>query len=316
MRVERGSLAELRPHPASALTMGSFDGLHLAHQALVRRVVERARERDLEAALLTFEPHPREVLRDGRPAVARLSTPEEKLELLEASGLDRVILLRFTPELAGWEAERFIREGLVGRIGLRLLVVGDNHAFGRGRGGDRNTLLAASRALDFELEVLEPVRVEGERVSSTRVRQVLLAGGAELAARLLGRPYRLTGRVVGGQGRGRQLGFPTANLQVPDGLLLPADGVYAVRVGLEDGRRLGGMLNLGARPTFGETERIPEVHLFGFTGSLYEQPLRVDILGYIRDTMRFNSREQLRDQLREDRIRIQEWLATRDGGPC
>lgn len=308
MRLERGELADLRPGAASVLTLGSFDGLHLAHQALIRRVVERAGELGLESALLTFEPHPREVLSDERRPVARLLSPADKLERLEELGLERVILLRFTPELAVWDAGRFLREGLVAHIGLRHLVVGHNHAFGRDRGGNRLTLSSASRELGFGLEVLEPVLVDGAPVSSTRVRQALLAGRVDEANGLLGRPFRLCGEVLPGEGRGRLLGFPTANLRPDPALLQPAEGVYAVQVQLEDGRRLGGMMNLGGRPTFDEGEWRPEIHLFGWSDKLYGQTLRVDLLAFVRHTMRFNSGEQLATQLQEDRKSIQERL--------
>ena len=313
MRIDRGSLAELRPQGPCVLTMGSFDGLHLGHRALIRRVLEVAREQGRQALLLTFEPHPREVLTDDRPPVARLTLEEEKLELLEATGLDRVVLLRFTPELADWEPERFVSEGLLARIGMRHLVAGDNHAFGRRRRGDQDTLRRMAGQLGFGLDLLGPVLVDGERVSSTRVRQALLAGQAELATSLLGRPFRLTGRVGHGHGRGRELGFPTANLVVDARQLLPADGVYAVGVRLADGRRRGGMLNLGPRPTFGETERTAEVHVLGLDDSLYDQALKVDLLTFIRDTIQFQNGEQLTDQLRQDRNRIQEWLEAHPG---
>jgi len=294
--------------------MGSFDGLHRAHQALVARVRERAEALGLAAGLLTFEPHPREVLADPRPPVARLQVLEDKLALLEELGLDRVVLLRFTSELAGWDAGRFLREGLLGHVGMRRLVVGSNHHFGHGRGGDRRTLEAASRELGFGLDVVEPVLVDDAPVSSTRVRQALLAGRPDDAGRLLGRPFQLRGVVVRGEGRGRGLGVPTANLELPAGLLVPGDGVYAVGVRLPDGRRRGGMMNLGPRPTFGETERRPEIHLFDLDEDLYGQELRVDLLDFIRHTQRFQSRDQLATQLRDDRHRIQDRLAERGFG--
>jgi len=314
VRIERGRLEDLRPDHATVLTLGSFDGLHRAHQALIRRVGEVADGLGLAAGLLTFEPHPREVLADSRPAVARLQVLEDKLALLGKLGLERVVLLRFTPELAAWDAARFLRQGLMGHIGLRHLVVGSNHHFGHDRGGDRHTLEAAARELGFGLDVVEPVLVDGVPVSSTRVRQALLDGRTSEAERLLGRPFRLRGTVVRGEGRGRLMGFPTANLDLEPGLLVPADGVYAVSVELPDGRAHGGMMNLGARPTFGETERRPEIHLFGFDEGLYGQGLRVDLLDFIRHTQRFQSRDQLATQLREDRHRIQERLAERGFG--
>ncbi len=314
MRIERGRMEDLRPDPATVLTLGSFDGLHRAHQALIRRVGEVAAERGLASGLLTFEPHPREVLTDSRPPVARLQVLDDKLALLEELGLDRVVLLRFTPELAAWDAARFLRQGLLGHIGLRHLVVGSNHQFGHDRGGDRHTLEAAARELDFGLDVVEPVLVDGLPVSSTRVRQALLDGRPTEAEHLLGRPFRLRGTVVRGEGRGRGLGVPTANLDLEPGLLVPGDGVYAVRVELPDGRRFGGMMNLGPRPTFGETERRPEIHLFQLDEDLYGQGLRVDLLDFIRHTQRFKSRDQLSTQLREDRHRIQDRLAERGFG--
>jgi len=308
MHIERGLLQELGPLPPCVLTLGSFDGLHRAHQALIQRVVEQARQEGLESALLTFEPHPREILQDERPAVARLTLLEDKLVVLKACGLDRVILLRFTAELAAWEATRFLREGLLARFGMRHLVVGDNHAFGRGRSGDTHTLREASRELAFGLEVMDPVILGGERISSTRVRRLLAEGRVEDAAQVLGRPFRFSGKVEAGRGRGRGLGFPTANVRVDEAQLLPLDGVYAVAVDLPDGRRRGGMMNLGPRPTFGETARVPEIHLFQVAEELYGQGLRVDMLARVRDTLRFNSGEQLATQLQEDRHRIQDWL--------
>ncbi len=310
MRIERASMENLALQPPCALTLGSFDGLHLAHQALIRRVVESARELGLAATLLTFEPHPRELLQDGRPPVARLTLPEEKLERLGAFGLDAVVLLRFTAELATWEAERFLQEGLLKRLGMRHLVVGDNHAFGRNRGGDIGTLRLASQELGFTMEVMDPLVLDGDRVSSTLVRQLLLKGYTEQAARLLGRAFAFHGLVRRGHGRGRLLGFPTANLQVEDAQLLPLDGVYTVAVQLPDGRRFGGMMNLGSRPTFGEEERLPEIHLHNFAEELYGQYLRVEMLARVRDTLRFNSGEQLATQLQDDRRRIQDWLET------
>jgi riboflavin kinase/FMN adenylyltransferase len=281
----------------------------------VEQVAELARADGHEAVLISFEPHPREVLADlGRPPVARLTLEEEKLELLAACALDRVVLLDFTPELARWEAERFLRDGLLRHFAMRRLVVGDNHAFGQGRGGDLDLLRRLSRELGYALDVVEPVLVDGERISSTRIRHELQAGRVEAAARLLGRPFRFQGRVVPGMGRGRGLGIPTANLEVSSRQMMPRDGVYAVAARLMDGRRLPGMMNLGPRPTFGENARQPEIHLFDFAESLYEQVLKVDILGFVRDTMRFNSGEQLAAQLQKDRHRIQDRLATQEGG--
>lgn len=308
MRVERARLEELSPQAPCVLTLGSFDGLHLAHQALIQRVVEGARRMGLAACLLSFEPHPRELLHDGRPPVARLTLSDEKLDLLGRFNLDSVVLLTFTTDLARWEAERFLREALLQRLGMRHLVVGDNHAFGRNRGGDTGTLQQAARELSFGLEIMEPLVVDGDRVSSTRLRHLLTQGLVQEASHLLGRAFAFHGQVRAGRGRGHHLGFPTANLQVEKAQLLPMDGVYAVAAQLPDGRRVGGMMNLGPRPTFGEEEHVPEIHLLGFQEDLYGQRLRVELLARVRDTLRFESGEQLMTQLQEDRRRIQDWL--------
>lgn len=312
MRIERARLEALAPQKPCVLTLGSFDGLHLAHQALIERVVAGAKRLGLVSCLLSFEPHPRELLQDGRPPVARLTLPDEKLDLLGRFELDSVVLLQFTTDLACWEAGRFLREVLLMRLGMRHLVVGDNHAFGRDRGGDIGTLKQAAKELSFGLEVMEPLVVEGDRVSSTRLRHLLSQGLVQEAARLLGRTFAFSGRVREGHGRGRRLGFPTANLQVEPAQLLPMDGVYAVAAQLPDGRRVGGMMNLGPRPTFSEQERLPEIHLLEFQGDLYGQHLRVELLARVRDTLRFESGEQLMTQLQEDRRRIQDWLKIHD----
>jgi riboflavin kinase / FMN adenylyltransferase len=309
MRIDRGPIGSLRPQPDSVLTLGSFDGVHLGHARLVRRVVQRAREAGLASSLVTFEPHPRRVLGDPRGELALLTPLDEKLALLARLGLDRAVVLEFTPGLAALDARRFICEGLRPHLGFRRLVIGYNHAFGRGRSGNRETLSALGAELGFEVEVLPPVLVDGQAVHSTRIRQLLEAGQVDAAARLLGRPYRLIGEVVPGAGRGRRLGFPTANLRLIDGAQLqPAAGVYAVRRVSEQGVQPG-MMNLGARPTFGESDMVPEVHLFNDAGEAYGEVWHLDILHRVRDIVRFDSAEALQAQLLQDRQRIQGWLA-------
>lgn len=309
MRVERGPIHGLRPDPETVLTIGSFDGVHLGHAELVGRVVREARSEGLGSGLVTFEPHPRVVLGDPRGELRLLTPLEEKLERLAATGLDRAVVIDFTPELAAMDARAFIREGLLPRVGFRRMIVGWNHAFGRGRSGNRDTLTGLGAELGFSVEVLPPVLEGGSAVSSTRIRGLLADGEVEEAAALLGRPYRLAGEVVRGHGRGRGIGVPTANLKlVEPRQLLPAAGVYAVELAGADGPRPG-MMNLGPRPTFGEAETVPEVHLFDWEGEAYGEVWHLDILRRMRDIVRFQSIEQLREQLAEDRQRIQGWLA-------
>lgn len=291
------------------LTLGTFDGLHLAHQALIARVRERAAAEGLSSLLLSFEPHPRDVLHPQQSA-DRLSTLVEKQEQLDAQEVDQVLLLRFDHELAALEARDFIREVLA-RLNMRWLVIGHNHAFGHNRSGNRETLSGLAASCAFHMEVLDPVEKDGVKISSTRIRQALREGNLELATSLLGRPYGMRGTVVHGSGRGRGLGYPTANLVVQgERKLLPAGGVYGVRARVGGAWR-GGMLNLGARPTFDESVRVPELHVFDLDADLYGECVELEFLLHVRDTIKFESVDQLRVQLGHDRHRIQDWLSSR-----
>ncbi len=308
MEVVRSNVNLLEPVRDTVLTLGTFDGVHLAHRRLLDRVCRIAAERDLLSTLVTFSPHPRLVLQDPPPRIDVLSDMEEKLELLRRTPLQRVVIVNFTPELALMPAEAFIREILAARVGFRCMVIGHNHAFGHRRSGNARTLSGLARQLDFQLEVLDPVLVEGDAVSSTRIRKALAAGNLEGAQRMLDRPYSFTGQVVKGRSRGHEIGYPTANLQLrtPE-KLLPPSGVYAVRVQCPEGHREG-MMNLGARPTFDEQGIVPEVHLFDFDETIYGVELKVEILCFVRDTIKFESSGQLARQLEKDRKRIQGWL--------
>lgn len=311
MRIERGPIQALSPSPRTVLTIGSFDGVHRGHAELVGRVVREARSDGLEAGLVTFDPHPRLVLGDARGPLELLTPLDEKLERLAELGLDRAVVIEFTPELAAMHARAFIRDGLLPKVGFRRLIIGYNHAFGHGRSGNRDTLTGLGAQLGFSVEVLPPVLGDGEAIHSTRIRGLLKEGRAQEAAALLGRPYRLIGEVIRGHGRGRGLGFPTANLKPVDGhQLLPAPGVYAVALATPAGP-VHGMMNLGPRPTFGEASVVPEAHLFDWRGEAYGEVWHLDILHRVRDIVKFESLEQLRGQLALDRQRIQGWLAER-----
>jgi riboflavin kinase/FMN adenylyltransferase len=298
---------------ARVITIGSFDGLHRGHLGLIERVQQRAHELGGSSGVVTFDPHPRQVL-DPETAPPLLMPVSEKLQQLRSLGLDRVLVLEFNRALAALDAEQFIRHLLQPEIGFSHLVIGHDHGFGRGRSGNVATLQELSRRLGFGLEVLPPVEVDGLVVSSTRIRQLLGAGQVSLAARLLGRPVVIRGTVVAGHGRGRGLGFPTANLQLgPDQGLLPRAGVYAVRAQW-NGDWLPGMMNLGGRPTFGESSLVPEIHLFDRDLELKGQPLAVELVEFERDIARFQSVAELIDQLALDRKRIQGRFARGDDG--
>jgi len=294
---------------ATVVTVGTFDGVHRGHQAVLAEIVRRARARDLESVVVTFEPHPLEVV---NPAAAPrlLTLPEERQRLLAQAGVDSVAVLPFTRELAELSPEQFMREVLRARFGMQELVLGYDHGFGRGRTGDLDVVRRIGRADGFAVDVVEPVRDNGQPISSTLIRAAVAHGDLALADRWLGRPYSALGVVERGAGRGRSIGVPTLNLAVPDGRkLLPPDGVYAVWVQWgTDGQRVGGMMNQGPRPTFGVVERGLEVHLFDVDVELYGQTVLVEWVRRLREVHEFSSRQALVEQLARDRMAARESL--------
>lgn len=300
------------PPGGAVVTVGSFDGLHLGHRRVLEDVIARARARGRAAVLVTFEPHPAEVLRPAQ-APLRLTLAVERRELLAQVGLDRAAVLGFDRRMAGRSAAEFVREVLVGRFQCRELVVGPDHGLGRGREGGVEMLRELGAEVGFAVDVVPPVMVDGDRISSTRIRGLIAAERLDEAARCLGRRYSVSAVVEAGAGRGRGIGVPTANLAVPARKQLPPDGVYAVRVEWAGGM-VGGMLNQGPRPTFGDGQRILEANLFGFDGSLYGRMIRVTWLARLRDVQRFDSVEALRAQLEADRRAAHDVLATAEAG--
>ncbi len=286
-------------HEAGAVVaLGCFDGVHLGHQALVRRMIGAARRARREAAVLTFEPHPVYVL--GQNGAFLLTTLDEKAELLHSMGVDRLLLARFTREFAEQSPAVFARTYLKEALGAAKVFVGFNFTFGKGGGGDPSLLVQLGRQLGFEVYVCPPVRIREQVVSSTLVRALLLEGRVEQAQAMLGRPHFLTATVVGGRGRGRKLGFPTINLQWEAAKLLPAPGVYAAEVRLPHGGRWPAVANVGYRPTFGGGELVVEAHLMEFQGTLYGQTVRLFFRARIRPEERFPSAEALRRQIARD----------------
>ena len=282
-------------------TVGAFDGVHRGHRAVLAEIVRRARAQGLASLIVTFDPHPLEVV--NPPAAPRLLTlPAERRELLEALGLDRIELLPFTPELARLAPEEFVRRVLRAQFGMRELVLGYDHGFGRGRTGDVALLRQLAREDGFSVDVVEAVRDDGQPISSSLIRTAVAHGDLAAAERWLGRRYGATGVVERGAGRGRTIGVPTLNLAPPDPRkLLPPDGVYAVRVNWR-GASYGGMMNQGPRPTFGITARALEIHLFDFAGELYGETVTVEWVRRLRDVQTFASREALVEQLGRDAV--------------
>jgi riboflavin kinase/FMN adenylyltransferase len=287
-----------RGWPSPAVTIGNFDGVHRGHEALVRAAAEWARSEGGDTVVLTFDPHPVSVVDPSRAPVT-LSTLDQKAELLEALGVDRLVVAPFNEDLARRPPEDFARLVLAGALQTRKVVVGDNFRFGHDRAGDVTRLADLGRTLGFEVEALAPIQHQGRPISSSRVRRVLLDGAVEEAQVLLGRPYFIDGRVVVGERRGRTLGFPTANLD-SENETLPALGVYSARCRVPSGQWEPAVVNVGNRPTFGGRPVSVEAHLLDFDGDLYGAQVRLAFHARLRGEQRFAGPEALVARIRED----------------
>lgn len=290
------------------ITLGAFDGLHLGHQALISKTFELAQELKAQPALVTFDPHPRKVIQPHLDL--KLLTPlEEKLELLKKKGLPEVIIIPFTKALAELSPDLFVEKYLIDYLNIKGIVIGFNFRFGRNRTGDPDLLRKLGTLYGYQVEVVPAVTIAGKKVSSTMIRELLKRGEVEEANKLLGRPYTLIGSVVKGKGRGRELGFPTANLMIPPEKLLPAPGVYAVWAILGE-KRYPGAMNVGIKPTFGDKELSVEVHILNFSSNcnLYHQNLRIELVKFIRSEQKFSSKKALISQIQKDCQQIKEYL--------
>ncbi|MDP3873295.1 MAG: bifunctional riboflavin kinase/FAD synthetase [Pseudomonadota bacterium] len=290
------------------LTIGNFDGVHLGHQALLAQLVTRAREDRLPAAVMTFEPHPREFFtHERRPT--RLTSLREKLELFAEAGVDRVYVCRFNARFAALSAQAFIDDLLVRGLGVRHLIIGDDFRFGRGREGDFERLRAAGQQHGFSLATMATISVDGERASSSAVRGALEHGDLVRAEALLGRPYEISGRVEHGQQIGRQLGFPTANVQIRQ-RSLPLSGIFAVTVTGAGLLGAQGAASVGVRPTIADGLRPTcEVHLLDRTVDLYDRRVSVRFRHKMRDEMRYEGLDALREAIAKDVADIRHWFA-------
>lgn len=280
-------------------TVGTFDGIHLGHWTVLQEIRTRAEAAGRRSLLVTFDPHPLRLVRPEH-APLLLTTPVEKKEILAESGLDYAVFLSFTTALSRYEPRRFVEEILVERLGVEELVIGYDHGFGRDRAGDPETLARIGRDLGFAVDVVSPVTAAGSAVSSSRIRALLLAGDMRSAQECLGRPYSVRGVVVRGEGRGRGLGFPTANLRVAErDKLVPPQGIYAVRAVLRSGT-YSGALHLGPRPTFKGSPPTIEVHLLDFDADIYGEEIRIDFVEYLRAIEPFTTVAALVEQIRRD----------------
>jgi riboflavin kinase/FMN adenylyltransferase len=297
-----------------ALTIGNFDGVHLGHQAMLSRLREAARARGLPACAMTFEPHPREFFAPDQ-APARLTTLREKLELLEAQGLDCAHVLRFDYRLAQVSADDFVDRVLVQGLGVRYLLVGDDFRFGARRAGDFALLASRAASLGYTVEAMSSVIAEGERVSSTAVRKALEHGDMDKAARFLGRPYSISGAVVHGDALGRELGYPTANVRITHNRP-PLTGIFAVELAGVGATPARGVASLGVRPTVKrEGAPVLEVFLLDFDGDLYGKRVRVDFLHKFRDERKFADLAALTRQIADDVAATRTYFAQLDAAP-
>lgn len=307
MQIIRG-LVNLRPSSRGlAVTIGNFDGVHLGHRAILDRLLLRARELGVPAAVLTFEPNPREYF-DPANAPARLMRLRDKAAALAGAGVDRLVLLRFDERLRALGPAEFVEQVLAGAMGARHVVIGSGFRFGRGRSGTVEVLESLGRRVGFGVDAVEPVMLDGERVSSTRVRAALAAGDLPAVRRLLGRDFSISGRVMGGRRLGRTLGYPTANMRLHR-RVTPLHGVFAVRVrGLGEGARPG-VASLGTRPTVGGGELLLETHLFDFEGDLYGRYLEVEFVARLRDELKFPDLDSMLARMHVDAAEARRLLA-------
>ena len=291
-----------------AVTLGNFDGVHLGHRDIFKRLKKRAAEIGGQSLILTFDPHPVKVLRpDAGP---RLITPlKKKLRLFDEVGVDGVILADFTKAFAAQHPLKFAEDVLYKKINARLIMVGHDFTFGKGKEGTIDSLMEFGRKIGFDVEVVRAYKIDGQIVSSTLIRELIVAGDVKKAAVMLGRNYTIEGRVTTGHSRGKSLGFPTANLDL-HGELFPKDGVYAatVKVG---GRLLDGVVNVGLKPTFGDRERTVEVHSFDFDHDIYNKDVRLSFVERVRDEKCFPGPDELVDQIRRDVITAKSILGYR-----
>ncbi|MBI5118098.1 bifunctional riboflavin kinase/FAD synthetase [Candidatus Poribacteria bacterium] len=284
--------------PSICLTLGIFDGVHLGHQKIIRRVVEKAAHLGGKSCVVTFDPHPREVLNpDSAPDL--LTTTEKKSKLIEDLGVDALCLIKFTREFAGTEAHEFVRNFLVGVLRMKAIIVGYDWRFGKGRRGDIHLLREMSKGAGCEVEQVNGVDVDGTVISSTLIRELVLGGDLERVARYLGRRYSITGAIVGGSRLGREIGFPTANI-APHHEAVPPNGIYAVWAEVS-GVRKPGTLNIGMRPTVSnERKRTIEVHIMDFYHDIYDREIEITFVEKLRDEKKFPSLDALAEQIKKD----------------
>lgn len=302
---------DFQPIPHAVVTIGTFDGVHLGHQKILNRLRVLADQSHGETVLITFWPHPRMVLRPDSHNIRLLSTFEEKSRLLEEFGVDHLVSIPFTKAFSETSSEEFIHHILIEKIRTKVLVIGYDHKFGKGREGGFEHLHANQEKYGFELEEIPREDIDSIGISSTKIRQALEMGDVVSANNFLGRPYTLRGKVIQGRQIGRSIGFPTANIEIADpNKLIPNDGAYIVQTSV-DGSTVNGMLNIGHRPTLSGLNKTIEVHLFDFDRSIYGVDIDISFLEFLRPEMKFSGLPELTEQLNRDRIQARKFFESR-----
>lgn len=293
-------LAEIKHDEKSVITLGTFDGLHLGHQQIVETVIRKSKQLGGRNYLLTFDPHPRKVI-PGRNDIKLLSTLDEKISVLEQLGLENLFVINFTSEFSKQTPEEFVEKYLVNGIGLKEIVIGYDHHFGKGRDGNFELLQELGKKFNYHVTLVPEFSADGETISSTKIRNALLNGDVVKAAKMLGRFYSFKGKIVRGDGRGKKLGFPTANISIDyDDKLVPVKGIYAAECIVENQRHYG-LLSLGSRPTFHKDgDVIPEFYIFDFDRDIYDSIMQVNLVERIRDEEKFNSVDELIVRMKKD----------------
>ncbi len=296
------SISKVTKDTNTVLTLGTFDGVHLGHNKIIERVKEKARQYKGRNFLITFSPHPRSII-SGNFNNNLLSSLDEKIILFEELGIQNLLVIEFTKEFSQLKPEKFIKDYLVDGIGLKEIVIGHDHHFGKGRGGDESTLRELGSEFGFEVTTVKAVNVDREIVSSTKIRNSLSDGNIKFAANLLGRIYSFKGKVIQGDKRGRKLGFPTANIELDDKLkMLPSLGIYFVEVDVDVQKHFG-LLSIGKRPTFYKSgEIIPEVYIYDFSDDIYGKKIKIKIIERLREEIKYNSAEELIVQMNKDKF--------------
>lgn len=294
-------LDEIRKDKNTILTVGTFDGVHLGHRKIINEMIYQSVQNNCRSLVITFDPHPQVVL-SKNDSIKILTTLKEKLEYLKSLSVQNVLVINFTREFSQIDFRTFVEEYFVNRIGVHTVVVGSDHHFGKNREGNPEILKELGKNLGFNVLKVEPLIFEGQKISSTRIRKALIEGNIQLANEMLGQKYEISGRVVKGDKRGELIGFPTANIEIDHkDKLIPARGVYFVEVDVAQ-KNFFGMMNIGYRPTFNNTtDLMLEVHIFYFSGDIYNYPIVVRFIDRLRDERKFSSIEELKNQLQKDK---------------